>query len=257
MLKLYIPTRGRVNKQNTYKNLPPEWQARTKLVVHYEEADLYDKSLPIIVPPKTVTGIGPTRQWIMDSQEETKICMLDDDLRFDLRREDDPGKFGTAYPEDVSKMFSIMEKTLEDYAHVGVTAREGGNRFHEKVRFNTRMLRVLGFNRAMFYAAGARFDRNVVMEDFDVSLTLLRAGYPNVVLNKYIQGQGSSNAAGGCSIYRTMEVQAEGARRLKELHPDFVSLVTKTTKGAWGGQTRTDVMIQWKKAFESSGNTLW
>ena len=153
-------------------------------------------------------------------------------------------------------MFTVMERTLDEYAHVGVNAREGGNRRPEKVLFNTRMLRVLGFNREMFHNVGARFDRNIVMEDFDVSLTLLRAGYPSVVLNKWVQGQGSSNAAGGCSIYRTMEVQAEGAKRLKELHPEFVSLVTKTTKGAWNGQTRTDVMIQWKKAFESSGKTL-
>jgi len=193
---------------------------------------------------------------VMGTCDDEKVCMLDDDLRFDLRREDEPNKFTTAEPPHVSKMFQVIEASLDTYAHVGVCPREGGNRHTEKVMFNTRMMRVMALNRTMYHEAKVRFDRIPVMEDFDVTLQLLRAGYPNVVLNKYIQGQGSSNSAGGCSLYRTMEVHEAGARRLKELHPDFVSLVQKTTKGAWGGGTRTDVMIQWKKAFASSGKTL-
>jgi hypothetical protein len=33
------------------------------------------------------------------------------------------------------------------------------------------------------------------------------------------------------------------------LHPNIVSVVEKTTKTAWGGGTRMDVIIQWKKAL--------
>jgi hypothetical protein len=46
-----------------------------------------------------------------------------------------------------------------------------------------------------------------------------------------------------------MESSAKG---LAELHPGFVKVVRKETKGAWGGGERVDVQIQWKKAWESS-----
>jgi len=38
---------------------------------------------------------------------------------------------------------------------------------------------------------------------------------------------------------------------LAELHPGLVKVVTKETKGAWGGGTRTDVVVQWKKALKA------
>lgn len=46
--------------------------------------------------------------------------------------------------------------------------------------------------------------------------------------------------------------QAAAAHQLHSLHPDFVKVVKKTTKGAWGGGERTDVTVAWKKAYESS-----
>ena len=41
------------------------------------------------------------------------------------------------------------------------------------------------------------------------------------------------------------------AHELEVLHPDYVTVVDKTTKTSWGGGTRTDVRIAWKKAYES------
>jgi hypothetical protein len=49
-----------------------------------------------------------------------------------------------------------------------------------------------------------------------------------------------------------MEKQAEGARGLFVLHSPFVKVVEKTTKTSWGGQTRTDVIVKWKAAYDSA-----
>jgi hypothetical protein len=92
------------------------------------------------------------------------------------------------------------------------------------------------------------------MEDFDVTLNLMRQGHGNIVLNHMVHDQHGSNLAGGCSQYRDNIVQRAGAIGLKKLHDRFVSVVEKTTKTAWGGATRTDVRIQWKKAYESAFN---
>jgi hypothetical protein len=97
---------------------------------------------------------------------------------------------------------------------------------------------------------GIEIGRVKVMEDFDVNLQLLKKGRPSKISYYYAQGQGSSNAAGGCSEWRTMEVQSQGAERLKALHPDVVEVVEKETKTAWGGATRKDVKVQWKKAYK-------
>jgi hypothetical protein len=75
-----------------------------------------------------------------------------------------------------------------------------------------------------------------------------------VVLNNWCNNQAEgSSADGGCSTYRTPELQAQAARLLAELHAPYVKVVEKETKTAWGGGTRTDVMIQWKRARHNAG----
>jgi hypothetical protein len=90
------------------------------------------------------------------------------------------------------------------------------------------------------------------MEDFDIQLQLLRKGMPSISINTMVQNQRGSGLEGGCSTYRTVEIQEEAARTLQSYHPEFVSVVQKQTKSAWGGGVRTDVVIQWRKAYESS-----
>jgi hypothetical protein len=250
MLKLYIPTLNRVGHQTTYKNLPRKWQKRTVLVVGKEEAKAHGDIPTLVTPAK---GIGKVRQWIIEQHSGDKLAMLDDDLRFDVRRNDDRTKFKPATEDDVDQMFSALEEMLSPkIPHGGVTAREGGNRHVDDWLECTRMLRVLAYHVPTFRKAGADYARLKVMEDFDVTLQLLRMGYPNRLLNNWVQGQSMSGAPGGCSTYRTLDVQKAGAEGLHKLHGDFVKLVEKTTKTAWGGATRTDVMVFWKKAYESS-----
>ena len=91
------------------------------------------------------------------------------------------------------------------------------------------------------------------MEDFDVTLSLLELGYPNRITYKYAWGQGRSGDDGGCSLYRTSEMQKNAAIRLAEFHPRTVKVVNKRSKTKWGGldsEVRVDVIVNWKKAFK-------
>lgn len=246
-----IPSRARADQKNhTYDNLPPELQRRAVFFVPEAELNAYILRFPRVVGQK-VSGIGPSRQHIIQYAKGGKVCMLDDDLSFFERRRDEPTKLQKASPKSITLMFAEMERKLNVFAHAGITAREGANRNVDGFLFNTRMLRVLAYDTAVLKREKIRYDRCPVMEDFDVTLQLLEKGYSNIVLNHWAQDQGTSNAPGGCSTYRTREVQAEGAHTLKKLHPDFVTVVEKETKGAWGGGVRTDVRIAWKKARES------
>lgn len=253
-MHIFIPTYGRHDKQHTFKHLPKSIQDRTILVVQEREQHLYD-DYSCLVLPKNIKTISPARQWIMDYARDVgwkKICMLDDDLRFDARRMDDNGKFVVATSKQIVSMFKRIEKSLDKYAHVGILAREGGNRITVPTVEATRMMRVLAYRTDIYHNEEIKFDRLPLQEDFDVTLQLLRKGYPNLILCEWVQGQGTSNAAGGCSHFRTIELHNKNAQKLAKLHAPFVKVVEKQTKGAWGGLPRLDVHVQWKRAFNES-----
>ena len=257
-MDLIIPTAGRWQKQTTLEALLYAGLTPT-LVVQDKEVDKsleHWRGVPAkLAPlPSHITTIAPTREWILHNVgSDSTFCMLDDDLVFYRRRTDDPTKLTDILPEELEKAFWEMENMLRVEApHIGFAAREGANRNIEPWLWNTRIMRVLGYNRDTLRRENIHFDRLPVMEDFDVALQLLEKGYANCVLNRYAHNQAGSGAAGGCSTFRTPAMQAMAAHELARLHPGFVKVVEKTTKGAWGGGTRTDVNIQWKKAYASS-----
>jgi hypothetical protein len=250
-----IPSKARAEQANhTYDNLPASLQKDAMFFVPADDVPAYKARFPNVYG-LSVDGIGKTRQAILDycsRRKITKVCMLDDDLRFFDRRVDDPMKFEKADSGSIHKLFKYVDRLLGAYAHVGISAREGANHCTDALMLNTRMLRVLAYRVDMLKNLKIRYDRLPVMEDFDVTLQLLRKGLPNAVINNWVQDQGTSNAPGGCSTYRTKDVQAAGAHGLKKLHSDYVAVVEKETKGAWGGGKRTDVRIAWKKAYASA-----
>ena len=266
-MRLYIHTYGRANKQTTWNLLPKQLKAETTFVVQKREAPQWVGTANVLILPANIRTLSPTRQWILD-QHSVKLrgpflCLLDDDLRFDKRRMDKAGLFQVATEADILALFAKLERVLKaGYVHAGLLEREGGNRCETPFRVATRMSRVLAYNVAEVRKVDARFDRVPCKQDFDMTLQLLRAGCANYQICDYVQGQsGSSNAAGGCSAYRDLAMLDAAAKKLSKLHPGFVKLVQKETISAWGATkdapvTRTEVVIAWKKAFLSSGQTL-
>jgi len=255
---IIIPTYGRAGSQSTLKQLNGAGIVPT-LVVQERERHLYKMYEPaakIYVLPDKIRTIAPTRQHILEFVgSDDRMVMMDDDLVFFKRRDDDRTKLRDIDPAELAHMLEVMDTALSTWPHVGIAAREGANRVTESHVENTRIMRVLGYNRKVLRKECITFGRIEVMEDFDVALRLLRMGHPNLVLNEYAHNQAGSGAAGGCSHFRTKELHAICAHRLAEMHPGFVKVVQKETKGAWGGGTRTDVNIYWKKAF-AAGEAL-
>lgn len=263
-MNIYIPSTQRQHKQTTLANLPEEIHKSVIVVVPPDELTNYVNVLKYqhaevrVVAPDIPSGIGHTRQWCCD-QEKLVCIMLDDDLTFADRRRDDPTKFVDASTTNIKLALETMHHRLltGEYSHIGIAPREGGNRRTEAFSPNTRLLRALGYRTDVMRELGIRFDDMEVMEDFYVSLSLLTAGTKNCNVNWMVQNQNGSGLQGGCSTYRTMEVQARAAGQLAEKFPEFVQVVEKTTSTAWGkgGATRKDVRIQWKKAYQSSQNS--
>lgn len=256
MIRLYIPTLGRVDRQLTYKLLPASIRKHTVTVVDESEKDAFPDR-QVLVCPKGCRGTPSVRKFILDQHDTRRhgpvLMMLDDDLRWATRLAD--GKLRPSRDQDIEAMFAELDRVLRtEVIHASVLARAQAAQVHED-QYCVRMVQMLGYNVKELRKLPVEYDRGA-MEDFDVTLQLLRMGKPNKVLANWTQDQTGSDLPGGCSTYRTPQFQAAWCRRLHELHPEFVKVVTKETKVAWGGGQRTDVNIAWKKAFKSSGAKL-
>jgi hypothetical protein len=230
--------------------LPKTIKKRTKIVIPKKESKDYADYPTIFQPPHT-RHTGHIRQWLVDNAKRN-IVMLDDDLSFALRREDEPTKFVPPSRADILDMFLEIEDNLEVYKHIGVSFREGGHHNTEDHLNCTRMARVLAYHTKTVQKLKIRWDRCFGMDDFDSTLQLIEYGYPNLMINWMVQNQAGSQSQGGASEWRTKELQAKAAHRLKKFHPDYVKVVEKETKSGWFDGKRTDVIVQWKKAAKDA-----
>jgi len=257
-MEIYIPTIGRVNRQVTLKHIPKRWLKKTYLIIPKKELKEYSvlkeeyKGLSIV--GITAKGISKTREWILNNATDRYVLMLDDDMDFCYRPDmASPVLETLTEHSQIDEMLMHIQKLIKKYPMVGISARQGNNRIDIPVKECTRAMNAYAFDRTVLAKARINFGRLKVMEDFDLTLQLLRKGYKNAVIYDYCWNQRTSGAVGGCSLYRTPEMQAEAAHKLKKLHPDFVKVVEKESKSAWKGlEVRTDVTVQWKKAYQSS-----
>lgn len=254
-MDVLIHTLGRAKPslQHTFTALKAD-DIHPTLVVQFHEGDLYDAfDAPVYILPERISKLAETRDHIIhDMGGDDSVVFMDDDLDFAVRREDDPTKFRAPGPGDLRRMLHTMQHQLKTYPMVGIGAREGGNRVTAQYLYNTRIMRVLAFRRSYLRQRMLTFTPLVVMEDFHINLQILRSGADTCICNEWVSNQrGGSDAPGGCSLYRTDQVQTDAAHMLASRHPGFVKVVEKTTKTAWGGKTRTDVIISWKKARAS------
>lgn len=260
MIRLYITSTGRAQRQLTWRRLPKRYRKLCKVVIYREERDEYKaEGLPTLVYPGP-RGLSGKRQWIIEWHRQhcdtPYLILLDDDLDFQKRRKDNPKRAKVATRKGVGKMLDKVTYLLTKYAHAGVLLRNLGavDGFTERsCTYTSRMLNVLGYNTDILAKHKVRFDRVPCMSDFDVTLQLLELGYKNAIYCKYLQGQSSQHSGfsgiGGCSTYRTPEMQKQSALKLAKLHKGLVKIVTRKTKMSWGGGERTDVRISWKKAL--------
>ncbi|AAT69498.1 glucosyl transferase [Alphaproteobacteria phage PhiJL001] len=267
-MKVFIPSLGRADmlmERGTVANLPQRERIQhTYLVCQHHERKAYEKvcdkwGTNLMVLDKKIKRIVPTRHMIGQVCEKEgfdKFMMLDDDLEFYIRQRqweqtDDWWKLTVPSGAELSKLFHLMSDDLDTVEHVGISGREGNNRVREAWVYNTRYMRALGYQTDAYLAC--EHNRVQVMEDFDIALQMLKQGWQCKVWYEYAQGQTKTQAAGGCSVWRTHKVHNAGAERLAKLHPGFVRVREKQNKtDREGFGTRKEVTVLWKKAYESS-----
>lgn len=269
-MHLYVPSLGRTQPHEIERGplvrIPEQFRGVTHLVVPYGEGFTYRTAMErhglswvwVLETPPGMQGIGPTRHWIgqhAHRNDALKFLMMDDDIDFLVRRSPADWQLVAQDRNSTLNMLWAIDHYLDRFASVGISSREGNNRVgiggpHDEnmISVSTRVMRMFGCRTADWLEM--EHGRVEVMEDFDLQLQLLRAGRGNCCLYYWANGQKMTNSPGGCSTYRTHEVQDRAARELQRLHgSDIVKLREKRNKtDAEGLGTRTEVTIGWKRA---------
>ena len=248
-MQLYIMTRGRVGKQRTLQSIPSKWRDRTTLVVPREE--LGQHHFPSYGVPDCIDNYSKKFQFIIDGnihQGENKVVILDDDLIFSKRVGDKLLKVQDI--EELNDMFDYMEELLEDTALVSVHPRQMGHTQPVPYVENGKVICIQGVNRDLCQPI-PKVDQFPILADVVLNCTLLSRGVGNKLITSFVQDHGSCQAPGGCSLYRTPEMQKEAVEYVAGRFGPFAKAVTKTPKSAkWMGDTRTDLRVQWKSLYK-------
>lgn len=255
-MKIIVPTKGRLNDQLTVRNLPRDLKQDTIIVAPSNEAFWHKQNHPlctVITQPDDEMGIAEKRKWIVENlsfeANGFKIVMLDDDLRFAVRREDDPTLFRKADPNDITYAFEQLRAVLSpEYPHAGFSARGSG--IGEAAQRGgwqegKRMMYVLGYH-VPTVREHAVFGRLSTHEDMDICLQLLGKGFPNKVNFSFVVDQKFGNK-GGCTKERTIEINNADSLELEALHPGYVKASLKTYKDS---PSRVEVVCQWAKCLK-------
>lgn len=273
-MQIYIPSRSRFHiKSLTVERIAGGWEHKhtVYLVVPAAQAKAYRAmpnrgDIPILGCPRD--GIAATRQWIGQHAHD-KFLMLDDDLRFfyrpTVRPADDPlpgagmpnqnpPRLYKARPQDITGALDTIEAALDTYVHAAIGSREGNNVWPYPFAECRRPLRALAYRKWAFLSV--EHGRVAVMEDFDVTLQLLRKGHKNFITTNYAQDQYQTALNGGCSDYRTHAVQEANVRRLAELHHPFVATRWKNNKHGGSFGKRLEATIYWKAAYRDTMDSL-
>ena len=254
MIPIYIPTRGRLDKQTTWESIGPEGRQSAMLVCPSDEVEEHTKNGRNCLDRGGIRGISNVRQYIINHAIEsghTKILMLDDDLVFGRRISDTAPNLRKTNQHEMHELWERMSQKLNAYAHVGVSPRQMNDKHYPNVfKEGMRQNAIHGVQPHVLQKENIRYDAVPLMEDYYVTLSLFNLGYPNYVIVDWTWDQrGASGAAGGCSTYRDADLQELASHKLAAEFPKYVKAVRKTTKTGWDNMTtRWDVRVQWKKA---------
>jgi hypothetical protein len=252
-LHYFIPTRGRPDFY-TWKAITPKMRKETSIVVREDEYEQYLAANPyakfLILPPGT-EGISSTRQFIIE-QNHKYIVMLDDDIR-NFGYKPDITKQSIAMADDnvVDEAFdNILTLFKMGYSHVSIFDRprcglSKGRYFSE----NGLAMQIIGFETETVHKEGLKFTDVLLAQDKHMTLSLLERGYKNALLAYFTFNCLGTQAAGGCSIFRTADMINEQATLLQSLHPNTVSITPKVVNYRGISEVVNKVTIQWKRSF--------
>lgn len=254
-MNIYILTRGRVNKQITLESIPKRWAKDTYLVctpIEAREHEALGRQCKVV--PPSVIDYSTKFQWLIDGKADKEVrqfIMMDDDLHFNMRHPTEE-RLLPVDNRELTLMFDKLRILNKRYPLSGIHPRQLGHNKETPFVENGRILCVHNINLDLFPKKLMRLDAHPILADKLLNCALLSQGIPNAVLTAYTVDWGSVQAPGGCSDYRTLEMQEAAVKYVAEKFGPFAKAVMKKPKTAkWLGDERWDLQIQWKRMYKA------
>lgn len=226
-VRYYIPTRGRVGKQTTLKNLPVGLHYLVTLVCPADEVEAHRADWPditVVSQPDDIRTIGAKREWIFKVLAELDnvwyAWQFDDDLTFKQLNEDTK-TFKKPWDEAtyLAGFDFINLHYAGDYDVLGL----GTSYFAPKggIKPNYHLGFAFGFSRTA--RQKLVMNRLDVFEDIDYTLQMLRGGVKLGVIYDIVVEQKQPDAPGGVTGERNTETIRRDLEKLISFHPGIVS----------------------------------
>lgn len=240
-LNIFIPSRGRPDRgrHHTIKQLESAGLQFTVVRTIGDES-VYPAEWPQVWVE--ANAISDKRQKILEMHDAGgKYVMLDDDLI--IKKVLDDGRTRQATTEEIAEMFQKMDTYLDEYPIVGVAQRFMINQMPQPFVENSgKMIAILGYNTSLF---GEKpwpvANRLRACSDVDFTMQLSYRGLSRILMTEYCHHDQANHGTGGCSIWRTPDVEVLSNMKLAELWPDHVTLVSTDPPR---------VRISWKRIYE-------
>ena len=230
---IYIISKGRWDIKGTAKYLD-EMKIKYKLVIEPKEKELYlkfyDESKLLITPEnfsEKKNGGIPVRNWVWEyslSQGEKKHWILDDNI-YGWYRIIENQKIRIKSP----LIFSVVEEFTDRFTNVKMS----GHNYtcfsfgFSPITLNTRVYSSILLSNDIYpeYAWRGKYN-----EDTDLSLRLLKAGYPTILFNTLTAQKAQTMTCKGGNtdtIYQGSEAHYNKSKELYDNHPDCVKIVKR------------------------------
>ncbi len=252
-MQIIITTFQRENRIKILKQIPPSLYNKVIFFTRKDRYKLLRPNIPnkikIILNPLDIDGIADIRQRCINQVPKGKVWFIDDQVNFVDRNKK------TFNYKDFILLYNLIKKKLNYYTQVGVSPAQFNNIQLNDEHEIGRAYSTYGLRTDIMEQLGIRFDGMYILnknikyyEDFYLTLSLLTNGFKNLIIDKYYFKY-SHGIKGGNSTDRTLKRQEVSALALAKRFPGLVKLIKK--KGGWGNgmENRTEVKIQWKKAF--------
>jgi hypothetical protein len=252
-MKLYVMTKGREGRQETLKHIPSDRVDDTILVCPPGE----QHDWPNIIYEPFPMDHSKKFQWLLhriDQSPTGKGVILDDDLHFARRDQENLSRYVKCDKVWLSDMWDQVELHLKDVAFVSVHPRMMANRSPSGFKRNGKIVCIYAVNTCLFPGRQIpKVDYDPILADVHLNLWLLSHARENRLITDFCVDWLPSQSPGGCD-YRTMAMQKVATGRISELYPDHAKQVWKKAKKEnWLGEGgRWDLRVQWKRLFEEA-----
>lgn len=264
-----LTTRGRVDTQKTMQRLHPEVLKHVSLFCHPGELKLHQKNWggkvkDIQEYDSNAKNLAEVREWLAYNAPEGKIIFMDDNITFSVRLEGyktprvlNKNNFtDSEILEHQTNMFNWLWKSLDKkkVGIAGISFRPFNRIGMEDVERNKRFFAIWGLDCKKYYSQEENpvyMSDWPIKEDFATGIAIRKMGYDILITNKFAFDKTSgSNAKGGCSNYRNVELMNSETKRMAEAFPDIISIKIRNNKN-WGGdfegKESLDVIVHWSK----------